>query len=177
MSPFRPSFLRQPAVYSQPFNFDGPLFSYSYELLFPQPLYFDNDLNCPGVWGAHASNFQLCLSVSLWQVPSLSPVESYSCGLFVAPKRVNSFAIKQIQTLCAKYRGVASAAPIGGHPGWGTHFQFSTLCSLCLCGKNRGIYCDSQREETAAGGFIGVRVAENLITLCVSCHRERHGGC
>jgi hypothetical protein len=30
-------------------TFFRPLFSYSYELLFPQLLYFDNDLNCPGV--------------------------------------------------------------------------------------------------------------------------------
>ena len=28
--------------------FVAPLFSYSYELLFSQPLCFDNDLNCPG---------------------------------------------------------------------------------------------------------------------------------
>ena len=48
MSPFRPSFPPQPLVYSQPFDFVGPLFSYSYELLFSQPLCFDNDLNCPG---------------------------------------------------------------------------------------------------------------------------------
>ena len=27
-----------------------PLFSWSYELLFPQALCFDNHLNCPGVW-------------------------------------------------------------------------------------------------------------------------------
>jgi hypothetical protein len=32
---------------------------------------------------------------------------SYSCGLFVAAKNVNSFAIKQIRTLLQK------------HPGWG----------------------------------------------------------
>jgi hypothetical protein len=31
--------------------FVSPLFSYSYELLFPQPLYFDNDPHCPGGWG------------------------------------------------------------------------------------------------------------------------------
>src|ERR1700740_630386 len=30
--------------------FVRPLFSYCYELLFPQFLCFDNDLNCPGVW-------------------------------------------------------------------------------------------------------------------------------
>src|SRR6266436_5041474 len=30
----------------------GPLFSYSYELLFPQPLSFHNHPHCPGVWGS-----------------------------------------------------------------------------------------------------------------------------
>jgi hypothetical protein len=33
------------------FNFVRPLFSYSYELLFPQPLSFHNHPHCPGVWG------------------------------------------------------------------------------------------------------------------------------
>jgi hypothetical protein len=31
-------------------NFNRPLFSYSYESLFPQVLYFDNHPHCPGVW-------------------------------------------------------------------------------------------------------------------------------
>jgi hypothetical protein len=57
VSPFGPLIPPQPAVYCQPFDFAGPLFSYSY-------------------------------------------------GLFVVPKKLKSFAIKQIQTLCAKYRGV-----------------------------------------------------------------------
>ena len=48
MSPFGSSCFPQPDVYSQPFDLVGPLFSYSYELLFPQPLSFDNDLSCPG---------------------------------------------------------------------------------------------------------------------------------
>src|SRR5260370_3909647 len=42
-----------------------------------------------------------------------SPVFSTTCRLFVAPKKVNSFAIKQIQPLLPK------------HPGWGA------LCDLC----------------------------------------------
>jgi hypothetical protein len=57
VSQFGPLIPPQPAVYSQPFDFVGPLFSYSY-------------------------------------------------GLFVVPKKVKSFAIRQIRTLCAKYRGV-----------------------------------------------------------------------
>jgi hypothetical protein len=33
-------------------SFARPLFSYSYELLFPQTLCFDIHLRCPGVWGS-----------------------------------------------------------------------------------------------------------------------------
>jgi hypothetical protein len=68
VSPFGPLIPPQPAVCSQPFDFVGPLFS-------------------------------------------------YSCGLFVVPKKVKSFAIKQIRTLCAKYRGWAvSAATVPSVP-------------------------------------------------------------
>ena len=41
--------------------FVAPLFSYSYELLFPQPLSFHNHPHCPGVWG---SLRPLCSSVA-----------------------------------------------------------------------------------------------------------------
>jgi hypothetical protein len=79
----------------------------------------------------------LSASVSLWQIPSFhqlsalylgtrhsplatSPLFSSTCRLFVAPKKVNSFAIKQIQPLFAKCRGgggIPNAST--GHPGWG----------------------------------------------------------
>jgi hypothetical protein len=36
---------------------------------------------------------------------TLTPLLRYSCKLFVALAKVKSFAIKQIRTLCAKYRG------------------------------------------------------------------------
>jgi hypothetical protein len=71
VSPFDLLTPPQPAVYSRPFDFVGPLFSYSY-------------------------------------------------GLFVVPKTLKSFAIKQIQTLCAKYRGV-----------WG--ISAVAQCTLRLC--------------------------------------------
>jgi hypothetical protein len=61
VSPFGPLIPPQPAVYSQPFDFVGPLFSHSY-------------------------------------------------GLFVVPKKLKSFAIRQIRTLCAKYRGWGMSA-------------------------------------------------------------------
>src|SRR6266852_73478 len=47
----------------------------------------------------------------------LTPLLRYSCKLFVAPKKVNSFAIKQIQTLSAK------------HPGWGYLARLLRLCT------------------------------------------------
>jgi hypothetical protein len=36
----------------------------------------------------------------------VDPLFSYSYGLFVVPKKLKSFAIRQIRTLCPKYRGV-----------------------------------------------------------------------
>jgi hypothetical protein len=36
---------------------------------------------------------------------TLTPLLRYSCKLFVAPENLNSFAINQIQTLCAKHPG------------------------------------------------------------------------
>ncbi len=42
-------------------HFVTPLFSYSYELLFPQPLSFHIDLRCPGVWGVKRR------IVSIWE--------------------------------------------------------------------------------------------------------------
>jgi hypothetical protein len=37
---------------------------------------------------------------------AVTPLLRYSCKLFVAPQKVNSFGIKQIQTLSAKHPGV-----------------------------------------------------------------------
>src|SRR5712671_4759780 len=56
VSPFRPSFKAQSGVYSRPSNFVAPLFSWSYELLFPQPLCFYNLLRCPPGGGPHLPN-------------------------------------------------------------------------------------------------------------------------
>jgi outer membrane lipoprotein-sorting protein len=52
----------------------------------------------------------LCLSVSV-----ANPMFSVFCGLFVISKKVNSFAIKQIQPLFAK------------HPGWGVPLRASPV--------------------------------------------------
>src|SRR5437879_12328955 len=62
-------------LFSQPLDFVLPLFSWSYELLFPQPLYFDNDLRCPPVWGYPF------LQRSIFQPSNLStPLLTYSCS-------------------------------------------------------------------------------------------------
>jgi hypothetical protein len=50
---------------------------------------------------------------------TLNPLSVYSCKLFVLAPKLNSFAIKQMQALCAKCRGMASAGLPGGHPEWG----------------------------------------------------------
>src|SRR5712672_4424825 len=70
VSPFRPSFKAQSGVYSRPSNFVAPLFSWSYELLFPQPLYFDNLLRCPPGWGSAPSQLSvLCPSAFSCPLP------------------------------------------------------------------------------------------------------------
>ena len=93
--------------------FRRPLFSYSYELLFPparrtlggQTLCFDNHPHCPGVWEANsriASVFLCALCVSV-----ANPFFSYYCELFVVAKKVICLGIKNFRTLLQK------------HPGWG----------------------------------------------------------
>jgi hypothetical protein len=51
---------------------------------------------------------------------ALTPLLRYSYKLFVAPKKVNSFVIKQIQTLSAK------------HPGWGVQLCVGSALSAAL---------------------------------------------
>ena len=49
---------------------------------------------------------------------TLTPLLRYCYKLFVAPKKVNPFGIKQIQTLSAKY------------PGWGYLARLLRLCTI-----------------------------------------------
>ena len=73
------------------------LFSYSYELLFPQALCFENNPHCPGVCPPASlfQSFRLWVSVFLWQIDSFhtiadslvsrkksSALESRTSGLF-----------------------------------------------------------------------------------------------
>jgi hypothetical protein len=73
-SPFRPSFSPQPRVYRRPFDFAHPLFSWSYELLFAQPLCFDNYLRCPMFLGSAPSSK---LWVRVQKLPKLLPCHTY----------------------------------------------------------------------------------------------------
>jgi hypothetical protein len=96
----------------------APLFSYSYELLFPQALCFDNHPHCPGGVGVGASSCLptflcgLCVSVA-------NPFFSYYCELFGIHKKLNSFAIKQIQTLSQKHGGYGIRRSSWQMPGQG----------------------------------------------------------
>jgi hypothetical protein len=95
------------------------VFSYTYNSLGGQPLCFENHPHCPGLWGSNSTTASvflraLCVSVA-------NPFFSYACSLFARSKKVNSFAIKQIQPLFRKCRGVGVGIPNAttGHPGWG----------------------------------------------------------
>ena len=88
-------------------RFVDPLFSYCYELLFLQLLCLQNHLRCPLVLG-DSTLFPTLHSLCAAALKSvLTPLLPHSCGLWVVAKKVNSFAISQIQTLFAK------------RPGWG----------------------------------------------------------
>jgi hypothetical protein len=104
-------------------HFARPLFSWSYELLFPQLFCFDTYLRCPPGVGC-ALRFQpqvLCVS---GLKTYLSPFLTYCCELLVVAKKINSSTINQIQTLLPKY------------PGWGVCSAriFPAIhCPLLLC--------------------------------------------
>src|SRR6266849_2006253 len=74
--------------------FVSPLFSYSYELLFPQPLYFDNHPHCSRVWGTSLqSPSELCASPPL-PAPTLSGWQIHCFQAFAA----------SFPSLCALFR-------------------------------------------------------------------------
>ena len=108
-----------PSRNSRQSDFARPLFSWSYELLFPQPLCFDNHLRCPIVFSAlppiPASTANSAMKTLL------TPFLTYYCKLYVVAKKRNSLAIKQIRTLYEKLSGwvylcnsAAPARPTGG---------------------------------------------------------------
>jgi hypothetical protein len=76
-------------------------FSYTYKSLGGQLLWIHIHTNPPGVWGRSRSS-------EFTNAPSrvASRVLSIDCRLFCAVKKLNSFAINQIQTLFRKHPGV-----------------------------------------------------------------------
>ena len=97
-------------MFSQLSNFIGPLFSYSYELLFPQPLCFDIHPHCPGV--------------SPSSIPDAQDVPT--------PTSANSFVYRQLQPLCSLFptpilyfQSLAASFP--KTPGWGYLCDSSAL--------------------------------------------------
>ena len=79
------------------------LFSWSYKLLFPQPLSFDGHLRCPGVWGPHF------IPSSRSQVHRRQHVYSQwitaSCILLPLFFEFPFFVFSNLRTLFAKCRG------------------------------------------------------------------------
>ena len=82
-------------------RFVAPLFSWSYELLFPQPLCIHNDLRCPrGVPFGAAPAPELSRRIGSKRVHSIS------YALFGVPKKPNLRRFNHLHTLSVK------------HPGW-----------------------------------------------------------
>ena len=105
-----------------------------------------------GVWGL--SSLTLCFSAAACpDLANASPFVSCSYGLFVTPKNVKSFAIKQIQTLFAK------------HPGWGVSripnastgqtLRFLAVSSSVVSVPLWQIASHQVSDQDTAGGVVG----------------------
>jgi hypothetical protein len=93
-------------------TFAPPLFSWSYELLFPQPPYFQKHLRCPRGVGMSfpnsASSAPARRKRELCGEKPLTPLLTHCCKFLVVAKKLNSFAIKQLHTLSTKHPGCIS---------------------------------------------------------------------
>src|SRR6266404_1796097 len=101
---FRPSFKPQAGVYLQRCNFVAPLFSWSYKLLFPQLLCFDNHLRCPPGWGSASSQLSdLCSSAFSYPLPRcpLSTFRMNTCKSVSKQRTLTPFRMNT----CEKTRG------------------------------------------------------------------------
>ena len=111
------------AHYSLPTLLAAPLFSYSYELLFLQALYFDNHLRCPGAWGTRVQScLGLCGDCAFEPPLSLlaSHLFSILCSLVFA-----ICALLRASVLCFQWL----AASFCKTPGWGVCPQTRRLKS------------------------------------------------
>jgi hypothetical protein len=107
-------------------HFARPLFSWSYELLFPQLFCFDKYLRCPQGVGCTLRFQPQVLYVSRLKT-YISPFLTYCCELLVVAKKINSCTIKQIQTLLLKYPGWGvQRVHLPGCPLRTTHLLFSS---------------------------------------------------
>ncbi len=109
VSPFRPFLLPQPRVYLQPSDFVDPLFSWSYELLSPQPLCSDKHLRCPGVWGSAPSKLCVLCGSALKRSLSLFPAtHTENAPVTPLPATHTKNALSQVLSLphIQKHRGV-----------------------------------------------------------------------
>ncbi len=95
----------QPRVFPESFDFARPLFSYSYELLFQQPLSFHNHPHCPRVWRARLQFSTLCLRVSACPDPVgvANPMFSVVCRLFVLSLRSFPRSHRLFSTACSLF--------------------------------------------------------------------------
>src|SRR5260370_33192706 len=105
-------------LFVTPAGCGGPLFSYSYELLFPQALYFDNHPNCPGVYPSDLPRSDHSLGDSV-----ASPVFSSICSLFGLSLLSFSTSRSLFSTACSLFSqttrvGGASVALDTGTTRW-----------------------------------------------------------
>ena len=98
VSPFRPSFKLQSGVYSRPSNFVAPLFSWSYELLFPQPLCFDNHLRCPWVWGSAPSQLIALRSSAFSYPPPLFALSTFRMNTCKSVSKQRTLSTSRMNT-------------------------------------------------------------------------------
>jgi hypothetical protein len=103
--------------------FVSPLFSYSYELLFPQPLYFDNDPHCPPVWGYKPPISLRALCLRAAACPDLvgvaNPLLSGICRLFPVSLRSFLHSLPLFSIVCSLFPENTR--------GWGTRVPASSL--------------------------------------------------
>jgi hypothetical protein len=99
--------------------FVSPLFSYSYELLFPQLLYFDNHPHCPGVWGYKPPILLRTLCLRAAACPDLvgvaNPLFSGVCCLFPVSLRSFLHSLPLFSIVCSLFPENTR--------GWRTAFQ------------------------------------------------------
>ena len=95
-------------------RFVSRLFPSTSESLFPQTLCFEKHLRCPIVFSARPPKptplypEAQSRGANSLNMP-LTPFLAYCCGLFAAHRKLNSFAIKEIQTLSENTRGGVQA--------------------------------------------------------------------